>query len=100
MIVNIRFLSLSKPCKNKNNDIKIYVIYLSTRQREVDEILADKKFQHVLGRQKADRIAVIDLAEKATFERSSEIINHFTHRILEIIILSVKYCRKRGEACG
>lgn len=43
--------------------------------------ISDKKFQHILGRQKADREAVTDLTEETIFERALEMRNHFIHRM-------------------
>lgn len=71
-------------------------MHLPTRIKRVeDQITAQKKFQHILGRQKADRAAVTDLAEEAIFERALEMRNCFIHRVAEILRLSVRYYRKK-----
>ena len=74
---------------------KIYVSYTYPQDKE-KRVRYWQKFQLILGRQKADRVSMIDLAEEAISERALEMRNHFIHRILEIIRLSVKYCRKKG----
>lgn len=70
-------------------------MHLPTRIKRVEDQITAQKFQHILGRQKADRAAVTDLAEEAIFERALEMRNCFIHRVAEILRLSVRYCRKK-----